>query len=398
MEKIKAPGLKWIKRKASETPVWVADETAVKQGYAPKTVNLLHLTDRPEQLVAKCVALQADLNLWRTGYQETPAGFDGTIRSLLSRYQSDPESPYHALRPGTRRPYDHYLRNMTAVIGERRIDAITGIDLKRWHNSWSDGGRMLASSAMQRAILDAAVSFGIMCRFAGCIELREVLKAAGRKLPQPKRREIALSAEQVIAARQAAHADGRPSSALAYALIFETTLRLWDVIGQWWPLDTDALSEIHNRGKKWFGLRWENIGPDMVLRYTPSKTKDKTGRTVTYPLLAAPMVVEELAHWPVEKRIGPVIVYEATGLPYASNRFSTKWRTDRDAAGIPANAWARDLRASGISEGRAYAATIDDTAKVAGHSSTKTTSIIYDRANLEAAERFAAVRSAGRKK
>lgn len=45
-----------------------------------------------------------------------------------------------------------------------------------------------------------------------------------------------MTADDVVRLRQAAHAAGRPSSALAYALVFETAIRLWDIIGQWVPV------------------------------------------------------------------------------------------------------------------------------------------------------------------
>jgi integrase len=404
--RVAAPGLKWIKRRASDTPTWVASA----KDYKPRTVNLAHLADKPEQLVAKCELLQAEMRAWAVGYRVTAGDFDGTIRYLLLKYQSDPESPYFALRFGSRRPYDYYISKLTHQIGNRRIDTITGIDLKRWHNQWSDGGEKLAGAAMQRAVLDAAVSFGIMSQKPGSaelravMELREVLKAAGRKLPQPKRRDVALKAHEVVALRAAAHADGAPSRALAYALVFESTLRLWDVIGQWVPVAEPGITDVARAAgarrvrvaKKWIGLRWDDIGDDNVMRYVPSKTSDKTGRSVTYPLSRAPMVMEELAHWPLAARTGPVIVSEATGEPYFSNNFAAGFRCDRKAAGLPVKVWARDLRASGITEGRGYGATTDDAGKVAGHAGTRTTSEVYDRANLEAAERFADVRSRGR--
>ncbi|WP_189407050.1 hypothetical protein [Mesorhizobium sp. M1A.F.Ca.ET.072.01.1.1] len=142
-------------------------------------------------------------------------------------------------------------------------------------------------------------------------------------------------------------------------------------------------------------LSWEDVDADLVLRYVPSKTSGKTGLAVTYPLTKAPMVMEELAHWP-EPRSGPMIVCEGTGMPYSSNYFGEKWRLDRAKAGIADNVWARDLRASGITEGRASGVSTDDAAKVAGHASTRTTSAVYDRATLEAAERFADARVAYR--
>jgi len=326
--------------------------------------------------------------------------FDGTLGALLKKYQSEVDSPYFGLRPHSRKPYDHYLPKLIASIGDRRLDKITGIDLKRWHEAWSDGGNHLAASKLMRAVIDAAVSYGIMCRIDACIELKEVLKAASRKLPNPKRREVVITADQVIALRTAAHAAGRPSSALAYALVYETTLRLWDVIGQWVPNDSPGISDVVNTrtGKKWFGLRWEDIDSAMILRYVPSKTSMKTGLAVSYPLSHAPMVMEELEHWPEGKRSGPVVVYEKNGRPYLSEVFSSMWSADRKKAGLPTSIWARDLRASGISEARAAGVATDDAAKVAGHASTKTTSAVYDRATLEAAERFAEARSSKRKR
>jgi hypothetical protein len=394
--RLTAPGLKWIKRKASHTPVWVA----TAEGYTPRTVNLGHLRSEPDKLAARCASLQAEMQQWKAGVRKEVGDFDGTIGALLKRYQADPESPYHALRPSSRKPYDHYLEKLIAGIGQVRLDAITGVDLIRWHKVWSDDGTHLAASKMQRAVLDSAVTFGIMCRLPGCADLREVMRATSRKLPGPKRRESVVSADDVIKMRAAAHAAGRPSAALAYALVFETTLRLWDVIGQWWPMDAPLIRDVLARGgkKKWFGIRWEDISDDMVLRYMPSKTSAKTGLTVTFPLNKAPMVIEELAHWPVGKRTGPIIVSEHIGLPYSTNRFSEVWRLDANAAGLPKTAWARDLRASGITEARAADVSTDDAAKVAGHASTKTTAKIYDRANLEAAGRFADARVSKRKK
>lgn len=393
---LKAPGLKWIKRRASWTPVWVASA----KGYTPRTVNLGHLRNDTDRLASKCASLQAEMQKWKSGIRKSDDDFDGTIASLLKKYQSDEESPYHSLRPGSRHPYDHYIAKLVEVLGRIRIDSITGADLKRWHRIWSGDGERLAASKMQRAVLDAAITFGITCRLAGCSEVREVLKATSRKIPNPKRRESVVTADAVVALRAAAHADGRPSSALAYALVFETTLRLWDVIGQWWPLDSNLISDIvsERMQKKWFGIRWEDIGDDMVLRYMPSKTSAKTGLSITFPLAKAPMVMEELVHWPEAKRAGPVIVSEGTGVPYSSNRFGEYWRMDADAAGLPKTAWARDLRASGITEARAAGISTDDAAKVAGHASTKTTAAVYDRATLEASGRFADARTAKRKK
>ncbi|RUM95592.1 integrase [Pseudaminobacter arsenicus] len=400
METVKAPGLKWRKLAGGLSPIWVADETDVKNGYTPKTVNLKHLADQQEMLVAKCNALQADMLLWRTGYRRDLLKFDGTIRSLLDVYELHERSPYRKLKPGSRRPYNHYLRRLRGHVGAIRISDVSGVDILSWHDVWSENGKHLAAAAMARSVLDAAISFGIMLRFAGCVELSTVLRETRKKLPAPKSRDASMTAEQVIRLRQAAHKRGEPIMALAYALAFETVLRLWDVVGQWVPMDTPIISDVidPDRNEKWHGLRWEDIDGNLFLEYIPSKTADTTGKAIIYPLSKAPMVVEELAHWPAEVRKGPVIVSPTTRLPYLEQNWRKRYNSDRKAADIASNVWARDLRASGISEGRANNASIEDAAKVAGHSGTRTTKKVYDRAVLEAADRFAEARIRGRER
>lgn len=403
---ITAPGLVWIRRSGGFTPYW---RPSVAGFIKEKNLNLSSLANDPAKLVERCHSLNSSQELFRMGAKTHLAPFDGTFGAILHAYRTDPNSTFHKLRPGSLHPYSHYLSRLELEFADVRLDSVSGMDLQAWHNEWSEGGEKLAASKMMRAVLDAAISFGIMKAKPGSWELRTladlrtVFKTTSRKIPHPKRREFTISAEQVVALRQSAHADGRPSMALTYAMVFETTLRLWDVIGQWWPLDSALVTDViaapsgsRKHTKKWFGIRWEDIDENMVLRYTPSKTSEKTGLAITYPLTKAPMVLDELAHWPVEKRQGPIIVYEGTGEPYSSSYFAEKFRIDRKAAGISSLVWARDLRASAISEARAGGVATDDAAKVAGHSSTKTTAAVYDRAALAASERFADARVKGR--
>lgn len=385
MAKSETPGLAWNHGR----PYWIPPKKDIKAGYTPKSRSLEHVKDNPEQIAALCKAYQADVELWRSGYNRPEKKWDGTVKMLLDRYQSDAESPYQSLRPGSLVPYRFYIKRLLEHISKRNITTITGVDIIKWHKIWSSDGECLAASAMMRAVLAAAVSYGIMLRFDGCADFLTVIKETNKKIPQPRRREFVITAEQVIAARKSAHANGRPGWALAYALAYETTLRLWDVIGQWVPLSADGVSDVTAYGKKWFGLRWEDIGPDLVLRYVPSKTSGKTGKSVTYPLTSAPMVLEELAYWP-EPRKGPVVLDGKR--PVFAARFQKQWRIDANAAGIDGKVWARDLRASGITEARAGDANLDDAAMVAGHSGKHTTGAVYDRANLQAAERFAEAR------
>jgi integrase len=61
---------------------------------------------------------------------------------------------------------------------------------------------------------------------------------------------------------------------------------------------------------------WSQIDANMILHYTPAKTRFTSGATVTLDLRVLPMVVEELAKVPAEARRGPLIVNPRTGLPY----------------------------------------------------------------------------------
>lgn len=409
---IDAPGLIWRAKASGYTPYWRAPKWYVdKNGKWMGHTNLSLIEDDPSALLARCVSLQSDANAWKAGVRGYIGEFDFTFGQIINKYLTDKDSTFFSLRHGSRHPYEFYAKKLEYELGELRVDEVTGIDLRKWHDEWSDGGEKLAAAKMMRAVLDAAIAFTIMSAKPGtpelraASELRTILKTASRKLPGPKRRESVVTADQVVALRAAAHEDNRRSCALAYALVFETTLRLWDVIGQWVPMESPGISEVVKKKtgsmrypQKWFGLRWEDINENLVLHYVPSKTSMKTGLAVTYPLTMAPMVVEELAHWPIETRSGPVIVNEGNGLPYGSNYFGEKWAKDRLKVGLPPNIWARDMRASGVTEGRDASVAIEDVAKVAGHSSTKTTSRVYDRAALAAAERFAEARTKKRGK
>ena len=99
------------------------------------------------------------------------------------------------------------------------------------------------------------------------------------------------------------------------------------------------------------------------------------------------MVLVELGNVPEEARRGALIVSPKTGLPYAYERYRDLWRAVADRAGIRREVWNRDLRAAAVTEARQGAAPTDDVAKVAAHSSKRTTAKVYDRDRLEAHRR-----------
>ena len=337
---------------------------------------------------------------WIAGRRERPMSFDGTFASLLRIYQTEPESPYHALKPSSRHPYDVYCRMLTAEIGARRIDACDGRDTRRWFTAWSEpdkpGGKpRIAAARMAIIVLKTALSFAKTCRLPGCAEFKATFEDIRFKAPTP--RQEAPNAAEIIAARSTAHKFGHHPAALAYALQFEASLRQWDVIGQWIPISDPRPSAIIDGGKKWIGPMWSQIDDDLVLRLTPSKTEESSQARVVFDLKAYPMVVEELASIPATGRSGPLIINPRTGLPYRHEYFRVLWHKCAAAeAGISRAVWNRDLRAGGITEARQAGAPTDDVAKTAGHASKRTTAKVYDRDTMEAARRVAKARIAHR--
>jgi integrase len=393
MERTKAPGLKWRSRRSGEVPYWIASEAAVKAGYKPQSVRLHYQTE--DELKARCHRLQAEMALWLGGQKNSAAPFDGSFGSLLRLYQTDPESSYKRLKASSRHPYQVYLGKLEGHIGDRQIAACDGRDLTRWFAIWSEpnkpgGRRKIAAARMAVCVIKAAMSFGIICRLPGCGEFRAILDRMEFEGTKP--RTAAPTAADVEALRRAAHDAGAPSRALAYALQFETTLRLWDVIGEWVALSDPRPSAVLGPAGKWLGAAWSNIDVNMVLRITPEKTSDTSEARVAIDLRECPMVVAELAHVPETKRTGPLIIDPKTGLPYIHRTMRDAWRKDATAAGLLRSVWNRDLRAGGVTEARDAGAPTDDIAKTAGHSDARTTARVYDRAALEAARRVTRAR------
>lgn len=385
-------GLKWRKRRnGPDVAYWFASPKAIEVGYPVRGVNLAHCQDNDAVLLERAQRLQEEMTQWLSGQKTAPSRFDGTFETLLKVYQTDPESDFcSVLKPGTIKVYTTYLKKLIDHIGPMRIDECDGRDIKRWFAMWrvpQGGGQrdQIAAARMMLAVLKAAVSFGIICRFVGCPEFKAILGEL--EFDTLKSRSHAPTADQITAARKAAHADGAPLRALAYAIQFETTLRQWDVIGQWVDLSDPKPSAIIRGRKKWIGPMWSAIDKNLILaKVRPTKTEDTTEVEVSFDLSVCPMVTEELALIPEDKRTGPLIIKEANGLPYFYEDFRLAWRKDATAAGLPTTLWNRDLRAGGITEGGKAGAAKDDRRKLAGHAREETTEI-YDRDTVEAHRR-----------
>jgi hypothetical protein len=376
----KSPGLKKRRRAGSIAWYWFASERAIKAGYQVKSVNLTSYADRPAMLLERAKRLQLEMKLWMRQGKMPDRRFDGTFADLLQRYQTEPKSTFHECKPHVQSSYLVYLRKLIRHIGPLKIDASTGIDVKDWFAEWRigrTGKDQLAAANMALSVLKAAVSFGIVCRLDGVKAFQDVLGEL--EFPKPKRRKHAPTAQQIIAARQAAHVHGAPERALLYALQFETNGRQWDFTGSWFPLRYPKVSAVIDRGAKWIGPTWSDID-NLILTIKPTKTEDSTEVEMTFDLSACPMVMEELAHW--SDRSGPLIVNHETGLPYRPAALNEGWRADYAAAEIPKEIWNRDTRAGGITESRLSGAAKEDRRRLTKHA-TEEQAEEYERGTID---------------
>src|SRR6516164_7784022 len=96
----KAPQLVWDRG----VPIWRATRAAIKSGFPTKRVNLSVFVKEEAALLARCHRLTAEMNEWLSGRRIRDITFDGTIRSVIIFWQTEPTSPYHRLEPSSRHP------------------------------------------------------------------------------------------------------------------------------------------------------------------------------------------------------------------------------------------------------------------------------------------------------
>jgi hypothetical protein len=379
---------------------WEARHDIVKRGYRPSWVRLFY-PDTPDgrrQLAAHCQELQGQMLAWAANEGAFPQhGYDGSVRSLAHRFQSDEDSPYRQMKWNSQINFDKTVKIIVATVGDRQVGRLLGSDFLRWHRNWgapkSEGGRPRPWRA--KHCMDAVrtmVGYGVTLGYADGVKADTLL--GKMRFPTPPARGSKLELEHVIAIRPVAHANGLGSIALATVLQFELSLRQKDVIGEWEPAPL-AEGGIVYKGRRWVnGLLWSHIDADMVLRKTPTKTV-KHGIKVEFDLKLYPAVLEEIAKVPIERRVGPMIVSERTGEPYKHRTYTQTWRKVADKAGVPKTVWNMDARAGAISEAYDAGASETDVMKHAGHKNPQTNAR-YNRGTLEQTSRVARLRLARR--
>lgn len=402
-----APGLKKLKRHNGRIDCyWVADEALVKKGYPTKTVRLHGDPNDPADFIAmadRCRVLQAEMRQWADGHStggvRAPAG---TVAWLGEMFETDPDSPMNkakddgsdALRRDTKLFYSRYIKILTATVGQKQLDKVTGREIRRWHDEWkARGGNRSAYACIQT--LRRLISFA--CEDAlrdddPCLRLSKVLKEMSFETPEGRTKRATY--EHVAAFRPVAAAAGRGSIALAVTLQFDLGMRQKDIIGEWIKDGNGSRLGITDGAWRWqIGLDWSHIDADWILRKPTSKSNGK--EIAEHDLKLYPDTLALLQAVPKDRRIGPVVLDEHSGKPWRRPTFSREFRKLATKSGWPADVWNMDSRAGAVSEAFEAGAEPADVMKAATHTQISTT-MGYNRGGVVQSSRVAELRMARR--
>jgi integrase len=398
---LKAPGLKKRPRKDGTTRLyWVARADLVKAGYEPETIPLPYdLADKEHHplITAACMRYQAEMLEWSSGRKRELNRFDGTLLSLSRKYQTDPASPFQRCKWNTREKDTYTLAIIEKAFGKRALAALKIGDFYRWYDEAKKpkipgGPERVRKAHGIIAMLRRLFAYGVMAELTDCARLKAILNEA--RFQQPSRRRVRLEIHHLESFIPKALQMGRLSLALGTAIQFETTMRQRDVIGEWAPLDLgEAETGIVMNRRRWVnGLTWADISDRLVVR----KETTKTGAIVAHDLNYCPLVVGLLDKVPPECRVGPLIIDEKAGRPYAEDAYGREWRIVARAAGIPDQVWNMDARAGGVSEADEAGADTDSIRAQTGHTQSSTTERYKRGGNIEKSRKVAELRIAHR--
>lgn len=393
-EQFQAPGLKRRPRKNGTVAYyWVATAISPNAGDYPDKVVRLH--GDSEEIRQRCIRLSGEFRIWLDRHGKGDESlFDGTVKSLIRVYQRTPESPYHNLKHNSRVMYDESLDLIEHSVGQSKLTALTGLDFQRWYNDLKKPAEPGKPERMRRAykviqLLRIIIKFGVVANIAECFRLRTVFEDMQFESPPARVEQMTYAQVQTFVTK--AIEMGRLSMAVAQVLEFELTLRQVDVIGQWAPAKGNE-GGIVDRGQRWSGgCAWSHIDADGLF----TKKTTKRGQVAEHDTTAYPYLVSILGLVPAEKRIGPMVIDEASGLPYRYRHYARVWRKIATAAGIPLNVWNRDSRAGGITEGSDSGADIEHLRHHATHADISTTGR-YNRRTVEKTRTVAKLRVAHR--
>lgn len=325
--------------------------------------------------------------------QGRPAVYDGTFASLVKLYESHPDSPYHELHETTRVTYSRTMASLMKYKGERRVDAVTGNDMRRWYKEIAEANSRSYAYFMI-GVLKTVLSFASTLRIREASELREELRAA--RFKPGHRRHQQLTNEHVKLFCDKAREMGLAWLARCVRLQFDFAMRRRDVIGEY--VSDDGTNGIRSGRKVWRdGLTWGHIDGNGIIRKVTSKTAKTTGLEAVHAIADYPDVASDLATTPDVNRIGPLVVNPRTGKPPTEAKCRYHFRVVARLAGIPDDIRQMDARAGANTEAYEAGATEEEAMALATHTERKTNRG-YLRDLTEQSRRAAAKRIAARRK
>jgi hypothetical protein len=413
-----APGFRLLKRRNGQAhQYWIATGAARERGYQPRTVRLhfdLETVEGRRALLGRCRTLTNEMQAWLGDQLEARKPvYDGTVSALITCYQTDQKSPYRGLAQNTQRGYDDWCRTLGRAIGARRIDRLSGQDLRDCFLALLEpavpGGapRVRLAQACVRSMLSILLNYGAELGLPGCLDLAQVLERMTLRVPKDVRavwkakrpKKVAMSYAQaaaIVSEGLRRRTRRHRSIALGVAAQFEFTLRQIDVIGEWQRLERVKevpAGAIVNRRQLWRpGLVFEQVeGGTLDL----STSKNETD--AVFDVTAYPLFMQALAAVPEIERKGPLVVDE-DGVPLRRRNYQDLYRDVAAAAGVPRAVWNMFARHGGVTEAHESGADLVDIGKHAQHRDLNTTNRHYIMPSVETSRRVARARVAHRQK
>lgn len=276
--------------------------------------------------------------------EPSPAGnaelaYDGTFNGLISAYMGHEKSSFHDLKHSVRLNYERSFKRLRKDIGQDRVVDWNAKIIQHNYDAWAANGNKIAMGHELIGKVRMLAGFGATeLNDDACIKLSTVLGimrfpvAKGDGTPR-------LTREQARAIRTTARQHfGWDSIAFAIALLFDVPkLRQVDVIGEWVPLSDRNQSDIMKGSEKWIrGLKWSDLDDQFVLHRTlPSGKGGQKEKQMQFRLSRSQMAMEEINRIPADKRHGPMIICEFSGLPWSPNEFRRKLKIVAAQAGVP---------------------------------------------------------------
>jgi hypothetical protein len=413
-----APGFRLLERKNGEAhQYWIATTAARQRGYLPRTVRLyfdLETAEGRHALEQRCRALTNEMLAWLGDpIDARKPVYDGTLSALIKCYQTDKKSPYRGLAQNTQRGYDDWCRTLQRAVGARRIDRLTGQDLRDCFLALLEpavpGGapRVRLAQACVRSMLSILLNYGAELGLPGCIDLADVLGRMTLRVPKavrsawkakrPKKAAMSYAQAAAIVGEGLRCGTRRHRSiALGVAAQFEFTLRQIDVIGEWEKIDRVKQlppGAIVSHRQVWRpGLQFEQVA-DGTLDLATSKNDTPAVFDVT----AYPLFMQAFRAVPEDERKGPMVVDE-DGVPLRRRNYQDLYRDVATAAGVPRNVWNMFARHGGVTEAHESGANLVDIGKHAQHRDLNTTNRHYIVPSVETSRRVARARVAHRQK